>query len=59
MSATARVICYSIAAAGSAGIGIIMSASVMDAKTWAIAIGSAIMAGCSAAVAYADKGPKS
>lgn len=59
MSATARVICYSIAAAGSAGVGVIMSASVMDSKTWAIAIVSAIIAGCSSAVAYADKGPKS
>lgn len=59
MSATARIICYAGAAAASAGIGIIMSAPVMDAKTWAIAIGTAIAAGFTASVAYADKGPKS
>lgn len=58
MSATARIICYSLASGLSAGLGIIIATNTVDARTIAIAIGSTIVSGCSAAVAYADKGPK-
>jgi hypothetical protein len=57
MSATARILCYSVSAASAAVLPTIISTPVIDLRGWIIIAISGIGAAAAAAIAYADKGP--